>query len=290
MRMRACHHIEIVTPKKIVLNGLLLGPKKPKRVYIWLHGLNSSMFSKMAIMDLLVDKQSAVLAFNNRGHDKVSYIQTTLTKDKTKRGGGAHETFTDCIDDIDGALRFVKSLGVRDIYLVGHSTGCQKSIYWASKKTRGVRGIVLLAPVSDYAAGVLVSGAKVLKRAEKVARSLVAQKRPHQLLPESVFSWGEMSDAQRFLSLYTPDSVEEIFTYTQENRVPRTLEKVRLPVLALLAERDEFVDRPAKRLEEWFLAHIYEGEVRIVKGVGHSFKGAEREVASLIRRWSRENS
>lgn len=288
--MRPCHHVEIVTPKKIVLNGLLLGSKKPKRVYIWLHGLNSSMFSKMAIMDLLVDKQSAVLAFNNRGHDKISYISTTKGKDKSIRGGGAHEVFTDCVDDIDGAIRFVKSLGVKDIYLIGHSTGCQKSIYWASRRVRGVRGIVLLAPVSDYVAGVLVSGEKVLKRAGKIARSLVAKKRPHQLLPEEIFPWGEMSDAQRFLSLYTPDSVEEIFTYAQENKVPRTLGKVRLPILALLAEKDEFVDRPAKQLEAWFLEHIYEGEVRIVKGVNHSFKGAETEVASLIRRWSRENS
>ncbi|MHB1086609.1 MAG: alpha/beta fold hydrolase [Minisyncoccota bacterium] len=288
--MRACHHVEIVTPKKIVLNGLLLGPKKPKRIFVWLHGLNSSMFSKMSIMDLLVDTQTAVLTFNNRGHDKVSRITTTKGKSTSRRGGGAHEVFSECTDDIDGAVRFARRIGAKDVYLVGHSTGCQKSIYWASKGGKGVRGIILLAPVSDYAAGVLVSGKRVLARAEEAARSLVKKGHPHELLPENVFPWGEMADAQRFLSLYTPKSVEEIFTYVQQKKRPTTLHKVKTPILAMLAERDEFVDRPVKELYAWFLEHIYEGEVEIIASVEHSFKGAERKVASLIQAWSSENS
>ncbi len=285
--MRACYHVEIVTPKNVVLNGLVLGAKKPKRMFIWLHGLNSSMFSKMSIMDLLTDNETAVLAFNNRGHDKVSAITTTSGKSTKLRGGGAHEVFTDCVDDIDGAIRLARSLGAKDIFLVGHSTGCQKSVYWASKKGRGISGIVLLAPVSDYSAGLLVSGKGVLSRAEKIARTLVKKRRPHELLPEDVLAWGEMADAQRFLSLYTPQSVEEIFTYAQRGKKPARLAKVRLPILAILAERDQFVDRPPAELYAWFLQHIYEGEVHIVEGAEHGFRGAEREVAGIIKQWSK---
>lgn len=285
--MRPCFHVEIVTPKKVVLNALLFGAKKPKRVFIWLHGLNSSMFSKAVIMDFLTDKETAVLAFNNRGHDKVSYIATT-TKTKEKRGGGAHEVFAECVDDIDGAIKLVRSLGAKQIYLVGHSTGCQKSIYWASKHKTRVRGIILLAPVSDYAAALKQYGSAALAKAEKAARALVKKGKPHELLPETLLPWRDLVDAQRFLSLYTKDSSEEIFCYAQKGKSPSTLRKVKTPILALFAEHDEFADRSAADLAGWFLEHIYTGEPVIIPNVGHSFKGAEKLVAKEITRFATE--
>lgn len=288
--MRACHHVEIVTPKKVVLNGLWLGPKKPKRAFVWLHGLNSSMFSKLSIMDRLVDTQTAVLAFNNRGHDKVSTITTTRGKNRSRRAGGAHEVFAECVDDIEGAVRFARKTGAKDIYVVGHSTGCQKAIYWARKGGKGVRGIVLLAPVSDYETGLKVNGSRVIQRAEKVARSLVARGKKHELLPENVFSWNELADAQRFISLYTPNSAEEIFTYWDKRTNPKSLHKVKIPIFAMLAEKDEFVARPVEELYAWFLQHIYEGEAAIIREASHGFKGHEDEVANQIRSWSRARS
>src|SRR5258708_1138155 len=129
--MRLCHVIEIVTPKKVHLNGLWFGPKRPKRAVLWVHGLGSSTFSKLSIFDNLIDKSTAVLPFNNRGHDKVS--STSTGRSKRIRGGAAHEVFTECVDDIEGAINFAKKNGVKEIYLAGHSTGCQKSAYWAVK-------------------------------------------------------------------------------------------------------------------------------------------------------------
>jgi pimeloyl-ACP methyl ester carboxylesterase len=287
--MRPAHVIEIVTPKKIVLNGLWLGPQNAKRVFIWLHGLNSSMFSKQSIMELLVDTDTAVIAFNNRGHEKVSTISTTTKKDKTKRGGGAHEVFTDCVDDIDGALSFARKMHAKDIYLVGHSTGCQKSIYWASKKGKGIRGIILLAPVSDYAAGELTVGSSAIKKGERAARKLVAQGRPHELLNEADFPWSELADAQRFLSLYTPDSIEEIFSYTQPEKKAKTLKKVRVPILAVLAENDEYVNVSPHSMYGWFIENIYEGEVFIVPKVTHGFKGAEQLIANKVKDWIQQS-
>ncbi len=127
-RMRPCHVVEIVTPKRYLLNGLWFGPKKPKRVIIWIHGLGSSAFTKLYIVDKLVDKNTVVITFNNRGHDKVSSTSSS-GRGKHLRGGAAHEVFTDCVDDIEGAIRFAKRAGARSIVLAGHSTGGQKSAY-----------------------------------------------------------------------------------------------------------------------------------------------------------------
>ena len=180
---------DIVTPKKFVLRGLWFGSKKPKRVVVWVHGLGSSAFTKLGIVEQLADKETAVLAFNNRGFERVAEIKYGSGKNtKWITAGAAHEKFTDCVDDIQGAINFVRKQGVKNIYLAGHSTGCQKSIYWAHKqKGRGVKGIILLAPVSDYAGALHKYGNAKLARAAKAARALIRAGKTQEFLPKSLW-------------------------------------------------------------------------------------------------------
>ena len=284
--MRQCYAIEIITPKKVLLRGLWFGPKKAKRAYVWVHGLGSSVFSMQSLATRLVDGKTAVLMFNNRGHDKVSriaHVGERLTR-KTHLGGAAHEVFSESVDDIQGAVNFAKRQGVTKIFLAGHSTGCQKSIYWASRtRGRGVQGVILLAPVSDWAAETKRVGTRKVARAAHAARSLIARRKKHQLLPAGL--WHEVLDAQRFLSLYTPDSIEEIFPYAQRKKNPRVLKSVRRPILVLWAEKDEFSDRPAAKAARWFEKHLQKGKTVIIPRTGHLFRGAENRVARTIRRW-----
>ncbi len=283
--MRLCNVIEIETPQRFLLNGLWFGPKKSKRVIIWVHGLGSSMFSKLKIADELIDSKTAVLAFNNRGHDKVAHLpHASRTFKKAIRGGAAHERFVDCADDIQGAVNFARRQGVRNIFLAGHSTGCQKSVYWASKRGRGVKGIILLAPMSDYSAEAKISGKTKIARALIHARKLVASNRRHELMPESVWGWSLLADAQRCINLYSGEGAEEIFTYWAPRKNPKTLQSIRIPTLVLLAEKDEYGDRPAKEIARWFDTNIHASHrVIIVPKVGHSFKNGEKLVAGAIR-------
>ncbi len=282
---RPCRVIEVVSPKRVVLNGLWLGAERPKRVIVWVHGLGSSMFSKLRIMEMLVDSHTAVLTFNNRGHDQVARISHQSRSPKRMlKGGAAHEVFTDCIDDIEGAIRFAKRQGVKEIFLVGHSTGCQKSVYWASKKGRGVKGVVLLAPISDYSAEVKLRGTRRVARAARAARALVSRGKKHTFLPDGI--WHETLDAQRFLSLYAGKGPEEIFTYWNPQSVPRTLQSVKTPLLVLLAEHDEYADRPARDIAKWFISYLKKSDrVEIIPQVEHGFMGEEARVAECISRF-----
>lgn len=287
IQMRPAHVVQIVTPRKVVLNGLWLGPKKAKTVVVWVHGLGSSMFSKLFIADYLVDTTTAVLVFNNRGSAKVAGVPRA--KGAYLKGGAAHEVFNDCVDDIEGALRFARSVRPKAIYLAEHSTGCQKSIYWASKKGRGVKGVIILAPMSDYSSERMAQGRAKLRRTERVARTFIKRNKQHDLLPENVWGWPWIADAQRFISLYSGDSVEEVFTYWDPKRTPKTLSSVHLPILVLLAEKDEYGDRPAKKIGDWFAEHLKIGdEVIVVPRVKHSFKGGERAVARAIHAFMKE--
>ncbi len=283
--MRPAHVVEIVTPKKFMLNGLWFGPKDAQCVIVWVHGLGSSAFTKSHIIDELVDKHTAVLTFNNRGHDKISSVSSG--RNKRIRGGSAHEIFTDCVDDIEGTVRYAKQQGAQSIILAGHSTGSQKSVYWAAKKGKGVDGIVLLAPMSDYAATVMLDGKKKIARAMSYARKLLKKDRPHELLPESVWDWSLMADAQRFISLYSGISEEEIFTYWESARKPKTLLSVKIPMLVVLAEKDEYADRSAPEIAAWFAEHLRSSSaVTIIPKVDHGFKGGEQVIVDRINSWA----
>ncbi len=284
--MRPCCVIEIVTPKKFILNGLWFGPKKAKRVIIFIHGLTGSTFSARNIVEALGDSQTAVVTFNNRGFEQVSEVKRKRGKESLwLRGGAAHEVFTECADDIQGAVNCVKKAGVKNIYLAGHSTGCQKAVYWASKNSggRGVAGLILFGPLSDYAIALEQDHKGKLARSVMYARKLVRAGKPHELLPKEVGPWFTC-DAQRFLSLYTSDSAEEIFTYAQPQKNPRVLRSVRTPILVVLAGKEEHTKRPAKQLAQWFEKYIRAPhKVVVVPRVGHGFKGGESAVARAIR-------
>ena len=279
--MRACFHTEIETPKGILLNALWFGARQPRSAIVWVHGLGSSLFSKLSIVDELAKADTAVLVFNNRGHDTISHLVRT-NGTQGAWAGAAHEKFTDCLDDIDGAVKFVRKMGAKQIYLAGHSTGCQKSIYWAYKRGgNGVKGIMLLAPVSDYAATVAKHGAAKVERAVRVAKKMVAAKKGSELLPTSIWSDG-LFDAERFLSLYTPGSQEEIFSYSQTKK-PRILRSIKKPMLVLWPEKDEYSDRPAQEAAHWFDESITaKHSVAVIPQATHSFKGKERDVAFYI--------
>ena len=282
--MRPAHVVKITTPKKFVLNGLWFGAKKPKQLIIIVHGMYSSAFSLQHVVESLVSPTTAVMTFNNRGFEGVADIlQRVGKKRKHYLAGTAHEVFTDCIDDIQGAVNFAKKAGAKEIYLAGHSTGCQKSIYWASKTGgRDVKGIVLLAPRSDYA--VDRNNPKRIS-AIKQAREMIKTGKKHDLLPKK--AWPLLLDAQRFLSLNTPDSTEEIFSYAQPEKTPRVYASVRVPVLALFADKDEYAERSAEKMIAWFAKNTGSRYFRagIVPKVGHSFRGGEKRVAQLVKQW-----
>src|SRR3989344_5323781 len=106
--MRPAHVIEIITPKKFLLNDLWFGPTKPRRAIIWVHGLSSSAFSMKRTISAIVDKNTAVITFNNRGYGVVNKLYSKGKGKTATIAGAAHEIFTDCVDDVEGAVGFVR--------------------------------------------------------------------------------------------------------------------------------------------------------------------------------------
>lgn len=288
---KLCKVLTVTTPNRILLSGLWFGGEKPQRALVFIHGLSSNVFAHLELLTSLASEETAVIYFNNRGSGKVNGVKK-IDKRKKKgysriMAGEAHEVFTDCVDDLQGVVNLVKSKGVKEVYLVGHSTGSQKSVYFLSQKGKQklVKGVILLSPMSDYAGALKTDGPEALAKAEKVAREDVEEGREHELLPKEV--WPFLHDAQRFLSLYTPDSKEEIFSYCQPKRTPTALRKIKVPMLVVLAGEDEFRDRPIKKIADWFSKNskARDSKIVVINKAPHNFKDHEKEVVKLVGNW-----
>ncbi len=278
--------ITFTTPKRYDLQGLWLGKPRAKTAYIFVHGLYSNLFSQAATASALATGDGASMLFNNRGNGYVSKIRRMRSgTGAIEVIGGSHEVFTDCRDDVAGAVAFAKARGASRIVLVGHSTGCQKATwYLAHKPAREVVGAVLLAPLSDYAALLKEIPPSTYRKA--LAAAIKAMRTdPHALLPTSVSPIP--CDAQRWLSLYTPESDEEIFTYAS-GKIPKTLRRTHVPLLALFASEDQYADRPAEALAAWFTKARPKQpiETKVVDAPDHGFSGASESLATIIRTWA----
>ncbi len=282
---KRCLPIAIVTPKKYLLGGLWFGGNHPRRAIVFVHGLDATVFAHHDFLVPLASENTATIFFNNRGHDTVTKIRKT--NGQRKMAGAAHEVFTECADDLEGVIRLLRRKKVKKIYLVGHSTGSQKIAHYLSRKNnqRKIAGAVLLCPVSDYASNKKFTTPRKFKRAQAYAAKLAQQKKPHELLPVAI--WPDLRDAQRFLSLNTPDSKEEIFSYAQPKKIPRTLRKIKIPLLVVFAGNDEYADRPARGMAEWFRKNIKSkrSKIIIVPRARHGFKGKEERVANAVKRF-----
>jgi pimeloyl-ACP methyl ester carboxylesterase len=286
--------IEIIkfnTPKKLQLSGFYLGKKNSETIYIFIHGLGSSVFKKLELYQHLVGKNSGVLAFNNRGSEIISRF--TKIKDEKNNNyqskiiGSAHERFSDSSDDITGAVLFAKSLKPKKIILVGHSTGCQKIIYYLARDNfdRKIKGAVLLSPISDLAGLSNICDKNQYRKALNYSTKLVKNKQGHQLLPHNI--WPFYIDGQRFLSLYSKNSQEEIFCYSQNNKSARTLRKVRLLLYIIIGADDKYLDRQANDLVFWFNNQLSgkKYKIEIISQAGHSFNNFEKLIAFKIKNY-----
>jgi len=279
--------IKIITPKNILLQGFIFGSRRVKTIYILVHGLSGNLFSRLTLVEKMVADGATVMVFNNRGHGLINQFRKINPRQPDIYDslviGEAHEVFTDCLDDIDGAIKTAQEIGYQKIILMGHSTGCNKIAYYLSKKNSDcIQSAILLAPMSDYAHAVKFIEAKIFQLALKTARKLVANKKAQALLPEKY--WSRPISAQRFLSLFTPESIEEIFSYAVPAKKPQILQKIKKPFLVVLAGNDEFTDRPMTEVFVWFKKVLINknAELLMIKKSLHGFSGQEAKLKNII--------
>jgi pimeloyl-ACP methyl ester carboxylesterase len=279
--------VRIKTRDGLELQGLLFEPEKAaKKAFIHLHGWTGNFYENEFVEHMAKEAASkgiAFLTFNTRG---AGHVQEFLRKKNGKTGyvkiGGSLERFEDCVLDIGAAIGFLEKIGYKEFIMQGHSTGCQKAVYykWKTKDAR-VKGIILLEPSDDPAITAKMLGARY-REAMQIARKRIAEGKENAPMPEWV-PFGVMLSAQKFLSIADPEAIEgRLFHYSGEMKEAQELD---CPVLAIFGSRSDYTKNPEKALEI-LKAKIKKCDTRLIRNSNHWFFGHEQELGKAVAEWA----
>jgi pimeloyl-ACP methyl ester carboxylesterase len=293
-----CELVKFAATDGVELSGLLFEPqRRTRRAAVFLHGTGGASIFESNRTNLLARELTsrgiAWLPFNNRGALLVRWLRGTR---RATRGGMAYERIRDCVHDIDGVARFLRSRGYRELFLIGHSTGANKiAVYDSIKRRNPFRKYVLLAGGDDTGLFYRDLGPTRFQRALERARSLIKANRGDDLVPRSItpmmLSWRSFYDMANPNGDYNVFPFLEVMRNVRLSRKPRFrhIRAIRKPSLYVYGDRDEYcyddVAGCVRVLSENVGANA---EIVVMENANHGFSGCERDLGSLIGEWLRQ--
>ena len=285
------------------LSGLLYKPRRrTDEAVIYLHGNgDSSIFTSAkrtnAFGKALTRAGIAFLPFDNRGAHRVKWMKQTKGGESVPVDGGmAFELIRDCVHDIDGALRYLRTLGYRRFHLIGHSTGANKICVYHYRKPRNqVSSYVLIAPGDDCGIYRHALGPKRIEAAIRKCRDRIRAHRGMELVPKS---WSPFLISFRsFLDTVDPDGDYNVFPFREAMEGPRISKRKPLfrefrsitrPMLVIYGSLDEYAWGDVPGCLETLVRYAKRPErlsTEIIADADHGFGGKEDDLASRVARW-----
>ncbi|MEM0201101.1 MAG: alpha/beta fold hydrolase [Candidatus Micrarchaeaceae archaeon] len=268
--------IKFTSSDSIKLDGILLGNNK-KTCVIYVHGMNGNFYKSNIPFELSKQNKFSVFSINTRGHDLISTIRTKTGKKSILAGTGA-EVFEDSIKDIKGSINAIKKLGFKNIFLAGHSTGCQKITYYLYKTIdKRIKGIILFAPADDYSIKKQELGKNFYAYQKTIKKLLKIEKLP--LKEYNFFT------PKRLKSAYTLNGNEaKIYNY---NGNLKEFSSIKIPIFVIFGSKEQYKDRDVseymnilkiKTKSKYFC-------YKIIKNANHSFYNYEKELTKNVKNY-----
>ena len=290
--MKQFYIAEMKTKDGLLNQGLFSKPEKPgKRAVLWMHGLSAAFYNDIDLYEAVANacnKEGWGFAiFNNRGHDLIAGIRkydgAGINGYSYLQAGAGQEIFEESVLDIDGGINFLVEQGYSEIVVVGHSTGANKTCYFAGTQNNPhVVGVVLSGPLSDRL-DPEVSSEKREKCLAYMHKLITGGKGDELLLGYHFFPM----TPKRYISLFEPGSSEDTFDYGDKNPKMTYFSKITLPLLVIFPGNDEYADRPISDIKKIFDAHaggkLYKSV--IIPGAVHKLHDKEKEAAEIIVSW-----
>lgn len=276
--------VRIKTEDSLELQGILFEPEKSDKALIHIHGWTGNFYENVFIDYVAKEAVSngfAFLSFNTRG---AGHIQEFLRKQGSKteyvKIGGSLEKFEESVLDLKAATEFLNRRGYKIFVLEGHSTGCQKAVFYKYKtKDEKVKGLVLLEPTDDPSVAKRFLGERY-GEAMEIARKMAREGSENDPVPDWV-PFGIKLSARKFLSMSDPDSTEgRLFNYSGKMEEIRGID---CPVLAIFGSGTEYQEGPGEKLEI-LKKTIKNCETSLIRS-NHWFSGHETELAETISVW-----
>ncbi|MEM0154777.1 MAG: DUF1749 domain-containing protein [Methanothrix sp.] len=275
----------------LMLYSMLARPRKvTDKAILHIHGLGGSFYGSNSIPEILSEAKKKGIAFMSvltRG----SYIIESFgykSGDKELLAGSALERFEDCVYDIDGAISSLRKMGFKKIFLEGHSTGCQKILYYMNSKkaknSKNVKAIALISPVDDHNYDLYNMGKA---RYSKLIRIAKKEKGKKLLMDTKSMGYSErLIGPERFLSTADLNNPEAQALYYDGKM--DYVAGVKKPMFVAFGENDEFMKKIDARKAIDIISKAYTGKrfgSIILKNTGHTLKGKRKELAVSLTKF-----
>lgn len=290
--------VEFSTSDGLTLPGLLFEAGKKDKVVIYLHGNGSSSVfydveDGMDLPNALAEKGISLLKFNNRGAHIIKKLD--VKKDNTTerlRFGCAYEVIKECVEDIEGAVGFLKKEGYKEFYLQGNSTGANKiCVYNHYKPKNEISKYILVSGGDDTGIYYQILGPEKFNKLLKESEGLVI--RGHgddlvkELLPDEIFAY------KGFWDIANPDGDYNCFPFLEESEGVKLSTKplfgyfseIKKDSLIIYGELDEFALGSGKKAVEILKKYNPDLDYKTVPGADHRFSGKRNDLAKVIADW-----
>ena len=229
------------------------------------HGYSGNFYSGiMAFLpEALSDYGFATFALNMRDHDR----------------GPKKNRFEDNRYDIAVAVDEMARLGYNPIFLLGHSMGTNRVLYYFSKtRDSRINGVILTGPPGNlFEWNISIFGQETASKVLGQAQDLVAKGKGNQWMLINLGPLGKaLYTAKHVVSLRGPKTVSDPY---------KNIRRISKPILIVHG----LGDRPANpdvtdRLQKSAAPGT---PVTVVKipGANHGFSGNEQDLVSAVNRW-----
>lgn len=273
--------VEIKTDDNLLLQGLFISPHKNKPTMIYIHGWEGNFYQNRFInhvADKLAENGYGFLSIRTRSSDLLSELMTT--EGSWVRTGSWLQKLEDAHIDISAAIDFLKSRDFNDIILSGHSLGTMKAVRYLFEGKHGseIKKLVLISPFDN---GFIKYAGSEEAQAEKlkIARKMIDEGKALEFVPDG-FAYTNMS-WQTFASWGNLDDMGKIWYFSNPNYCFPVLDKIKIPVKAVIGSKDEHVDNK-KEAMNIISKHINDFGFKIIDGALHSYWGYEKDLANVV--------
>jgi len=252
-----------------------------KDVLIFIHGMGGHFYKDgfMHGAQELISQGISFFSFNTRGAEIVKDFKDLDGMHHTL--GTAFENFEKSTEDISASLDLLEDIGYSRFHLLGHSTGCQKILYYIHiTGDSRIKSLIHLSPAEDYEIWKNLLGDD-FEHFVDIAREMVERGEGDKLMIPLYEKTGDLWSARRFLSFASRETPEgRAFNYASLDM----FSSVTLPTAVFFGDADPYLIHPPEYYAEK-LKSAYGGEmieVHIIENGDHSFHGLEEEIFHRI--------
>ena len=276
----------------LFLDGMYFASEDSKKVIIHIHRGFGNFYSNYFIKeraDVYVAAGFSFLTFNLTQHGGIAEaVRKTSKGSSWEYVGYAISSYDSCIDDIKGAIDFVKKCGNERIILQGHSLGCNRVIHFCNCVHNSYE-VVLLSPTDSM---------QIQEKwifPEKIETQILrlqkkANKKEILFGEHGVYTKDMEIDKSVDNIPYIPVSANSLISLLSNPsfNFVNTLEqsgKVQNQAFIYYGNKDEYQTWPVEKYEHIFINHFKDAYFFIVEEGNHSFQGYERKVCNEIIAW-----